>query len=251
MSFTPILSIEQVAPNQNSVEVTINDAILALEGAANALLSVNLSAANVTLTATQWRRNFFFRCTGHSVARTLFIPVGAASRFLAVQNDGTGSVELRLAAAAPGSGVTVPPGGEFVIFFDGTNPVSVGGGGASGGGSTALGFALSPEADTLTAGLAAHTFRMPYAMTLTGVRASLSAASVSGVVEVDINMNGVSIFSTRLTIDANEKTSLTALVPAVLSTTVLTDDAEITFDVDSAGTNAVGLKVWLIGTINP
>lgn len=92
------------------------------------------------------------------------------------------------------------------------------------------------------------TFRMPFAMTLWSVRASLTSASTSGTPTVDINESGVSILSTKLTIDVNEKTSVTAAVPAVISDTSLAFDAEITVDIDVAGANAAGLKVWLIGT---
>jgi hypothetical protein len=65
---------------------------------------------------------------------------------------------------------------------------------------------------------------------------------------VDINEGGTTILSTKLTIDANEKTSTTAATAAVISDSALADDAEITFDIDVAGTGAKGLKVWLLGT---
>jgi hypothetical protein len=45
-----------------------------------------------------------------------------------------------------------------------------------------------------------------------------------------------------------EKTSTTAATPAVISDSALADDAEITIDIDGAGTGAKGLKVYLIGT---
>lgn len=112
----------------------------------------------------------------------------------------------------------------------------------------ALGVALSDETTAITTGTAKTTIRMPFAMTLTGVRATLTTASSSGVVTVDINDGGVSILSTKLTVDATEKTSTTAATAAVISDAALADDAEITFDVDTAGTGATGLKVWLIGT---
>jgi hypothetical protein len=91
------------------------------------------------------------------------------------------------------------------------------------------------------------TFRMPYAFTVTAVRASLTTASSSGVVTVDINEAGTSILSTKLTIDQSEETSTTAATPAVISDTSLADDAEITIDIDGAGTGAAGLKVYLLG----
>jgi hypothetical protein len=110
-----------------------------------------------------------------------------------------------------------------------------------------IGIAVSDETTAITTGTAKVTFRMPFAMTLTGVRASLKTASSSGNPAIDVNEGGVSIFSTTLTIDATEKTSVTAATPAVISDAALADDAEITVDIDTAGTGAVGLKLWLIG----
>lgn len=121
---------------------------------------------------------------------------------------------------------------------------------ASGGGGPAtesLIIAVGDETTAITTGAAKVTFRMPYAFTLTGVRASLNNASSSGTPTIDINEGGVSILSTKLTIDASEKTSTTAAAAAVISDTALADDAEITIDIDTAGTGAAGLKVYLIG----
>jgi hypothetical protein len=67
------------------------------------------------------------------------------------------------------------------------------------------------------------------------------------LVTVDINEGGSTILSTKLSIDANEKTSTTAATAAVISDTALANDSEITFDIDAAGTGAKGLKVALIG----
>lgn len=109
-----------------------------------------------------------------------------------------------------------------------------------------LTLALSDEITNITTGVSKITFRAPYAWTLTRIpRASLAVASSGGAPAVDINVNGVSIFSTVLTIDEAEKTSTTAAVPAVLSTTSIPDDAEITMDIDTAGLGAKGLKVTL------
>ena len=107
---------------------------------------------------------------------------------------------------------------------------------------------VGDETTSITTGTAKVTFRMPYAFTLTAVRASLTTASSSGLPTVDINENGTTILSTKLTIDANEKTSTTAATAAVISDSSLADDAEITIDIDVAGTGAQGLKVTLIGS---
>ena len=111
-------------------------------------------------------------------------------------------------------------------------------------------IALSDETTVLTAGANAAKFRMPYAFTVTAVRAMLSTAGTgAALVTVDINENGSTILSTKLTIDASEKTSTTAATPAVISDTSLADDAEMTFDIDTIDTNnvATGLKVAIIG----
>ena len=110
--------------------------------------------------------------------------------------------------------------------------------------------AVSDETTALTTGTAKLTFRMPFAMTVTEVRASLSTAgTTSGTTTIDINEGGTSILSTKLTIDATEKTSTTAATAAVISDSALADDAEITIDIDAISTGATeaGLKVTLIG----
>lgn len=111
-------------------------------------------------------------------------------------------------------------------------------------------LACSDETTALTTGTAKITFRMPCAITVTSVRASLTTAQTSGnIFTVDINESGTSILSTKLTIDNTEKTSVTAATPAVISDSSLADDAEITVDIDQIGNgSATGLKITIIGT---
>lgn len=116
---------------------------------------------------------------------------------------------------------------------------------------TEIGIAASDETTAITTGTGKATFRMPYAMTVTDVRASLTTAgTTSGTTTIDINEGGTTILSTKLTIDATEKTSTTAATAAVISDTALADDAEITIDVDAitGGATEAGLKIWIIGT---
>lgn len=121
----------------------------------------------------------------------------------------------------------------------------------AGGTTTCIPIACSDETTALTTGTAKVTFRMPFAMTLTAVRASVTTAPTGSVLTVDINESGTSILSTKLTIDATEKTSTTAATPAVISDSALADDAEMTIDIDGVGSTVAGagLKVYLIGTI--
>jgi hypothetical protein len=111
-------------------------------------------------------------------------------------------------------------------------------------------IACSDETTALTAGTSKTTLRMPYAFTVSAVRASLSTAQATGsIFTVDINEAGTSILSTKLTIDNTEKTSTTAATAAVISDSSIADDAEITVDIDQIGDGtAKGLKVCLIGS---
>lgn len=110
--------------------------------------------------------------------------------------------------------------------------------------------ACSDETTALTTGTAKVTFRMPFAMTLTAVRASLTTAQTSGsILTVDINEGGGSILSTKLTVDNGERTSTTAVTAPVISDATLADDVEVTVDIDQIGDGtAKGLKICLIGT---
>lgn len=115
-----------------------------------------------------------------------------------------------------------------------------------------LGMAISDETTAITVnspGTPALTFRMPHAMTVTEVRANVNVAPTDQSLVVDINEGGTSILSTKLSIDATEKTSTTAATPAVISDSTLADDAEITVEVDQVGLTEAGkgLKIWLIG----
>ena len=115
--------------------------------------------------------------------------------------------------------------------------------------TTSFVVACSDETTALTTGTKV-TMRMPFAFTLTAVRASLTTAGTgANLVTVDIEQGGTTILSTNITIDATETTSTTASTPPVISTSALTDDASIDFDVDQIDSGGVsaGLKVYLIG----
>jgi hypothetical protein len=120
----------------------------------------------------------------------------------------------------------------------------------SGNPTESLVIACSDEVTAITTGSAKVTFRMPYAFTLSAVRASVTTAPTGSTIIIDINEGGATILSTKLSIDASEKTSTTAASQAVISNTALADDAEITLDFDAIGSTVAGagVKVYLIGT---
>ena len=110
--------------------------------------------------------------------------------------------------------------------------------------------AASDETTALTTGTAKITFRMPRAVTLTAVRASLTIAQTSGsLLTINIKESGTTILSTKITINNGQRTSTTATTPPMISDANLADDAEMTIDIDQIGDGtATGLKVMLIGT---
>lgn len=142
-------------------------------------------------------------------------------------------------------------GTNITLTYDDSGNVLTIASSGGGGGSVPIeiGVAASDETTNLAAGTAKVIFRSPAGFTLTEARASLSTASSSGEVEINIKKNGTTIFgSEKLTIDQGEKTSTTAATPADLEITDFDDDDEIQIDLDGAGTGATGLKIWLIGT---
>lgn len=109
---------------------------------------------------------------------------------------------------------------------------------------------IGDETTPFTAATGVYTFRMPYGFIFEDLRASLTTAgSTSGLTTIDINEGGVSILSTKLTIDVGETTSTTATTSHVFSDGTLADDAEITIDIDTitAGGTEAGLKIYFIG----
>jgi hypothetical protein len=114
-----------------------------------------------------------------------------------------------------------------------------------------LGIVASDETTALTTGTAKATFHMPFAMTLTGVKAGCTTAPTGATLTIDINEAGSTILTTKLTIDASEKTSATAATAAVIGGAgpALASDALMTIDIDQVGSSVAGagLKVYLIG----
>jgi hypothetical protein len=111
-------------------------------------------------------------------------------------------------------------------------------------------IAASDETTDLTAGTDKVRFRMPFAMTLTAVKASVNTAPTGSTLIVDINEGGVSILGDKLSIDASATTSVGATTPATITDSALADNAVISVDVDQIGATiaGAGLKVTLIGT---
>lgn len=108
---------------------------------------------------------------------------------------------------------------------------------------------VTDDATALATGTGKAYFDMPYDFTVTAVKAALATAQTSGsIVTVDININGSTMLSTKLTVDNTETSSSTAATAAVISSASVSADNRITVDIDQIGDGtAEGLTVTLIG----
>jgi len=107
--------------------------------------------------------------------------------------------------------------------------------------------ACSDETTQITTGTSKVTFLSPCSFTLTGSVASLSSSG-STLTTVNVKKANVTIYSTKVTIDANEFDSTTAATAPVITGGTWNQYDKITVDIDGAGTSAKGLKVLFTGT---
>lgn len=92
--------------------------------------------------------------------------------------------------------------------------------------------------------VSANVFELPFNATLQLIGAYVDVAGITGVATIDVNKNGTSILSTRITIDTTEKTSRTAVTQPVISVSSFLVGDLITVDIDTIqSTAAKGLTV--------
>jgi hypothetical protein len=152
------------------------------------------------------------------------------------------------------------PGSAQISITESDETVGAGGNGA-GSGATGTGQSapapqresfyvpLTDKTSTLATGESTQDFIVPYALTLSEVQAQLSTVQASGsIFRVDIRANGVSILSTKITIDNTERSSITAATPPVISAPSLAKGDRLTFHIEQVGTGGKGPAVTLIGT---
>lgn len=117
-------------------------------------------------------------------------------------------------------------------------------------------FVISAAASDVDSDLEVGTnkavFFAPYDMTLTEIFAGLGTVCTGSTFITDVNVNGSSILSAKISIDASESTSLTAATPPVISSASLTkgDKMEIDFDQVGAINTGKAHTVYLKGTLS-
>lgn len=239
-----------VAQGQVTDGVTaINNRDNRVESAAFGYVPFSIDATPATMTSAEFWEGSFFQLAAGSPGPggpvTLNVPAEERGPFVVYNNSGqTVTVQISGQAATP---PTIANGDVATFVSDGINVRTAAGASGSAGSSPYHDtIAASDETTDITTGVAKVTFYMPAAVTLSEVFIGLSDPSSSGVVRADLNKAGVSIFSTRPSIDATENTSLTGTA-AVLSTTSFAKGDRMTIDIDDAGTDAKGLKLTMIG----
>jgi hypothetical protein len=195
-----------------------------------------------SLTGTQTFTNKTL--TSPKIGTAIFDTSG--NELIALTATGSAVNEITLANAATNNPPTLSAtGGDTNISV----LLSPKGAGSWYGNREVMIIALSDETTAITTGTAKITFHMPYNFKLLQVKAGLTTASSSGNPAFDLNDDGASVFSTTITIDANETFSDTAATPSALTGTPLSiaSGSVMTIDVDTAGTGAKGAKLYLIG----
>jgi hypothetical protein len=132
MSQTPNLLITEVAANQNQKEVTINQAIIELEAAFTSAVTIAMTDADYTLTATedgQAYGNLAFQFTGTITANRHIILPNTPKLYLIMNNTNASlGVDLIIkCATGGGSTVSVAVSSSLytIVFCDGTNVVGI------------------------------------------------------------------------------------------------------------------------------
>lgn len=128
---TPILQNDLMAEGDNQKYLLFNDALVALEDADNRAMALDLTSADHAFVDSEILRYALFKCSGHTVARTLTVPqtVGdgtyACNRKFAIRNDGTAQITVTNGAA--GNEVTIGAGTTGLLHTNGTDVFSLGG----------------------------------------------------------------------------------------------------------------------------
>lgn len=132
MSKSLILSIDEVAENQNNKHLTINEAISALESASNRRLPKSALTADVVLTEAEFTRYFLFDVSSQTTERFVILPellagLNSPQRFFAVRNSGAYNLTVKSSnTLVGGTTVVVTSGTTTFLHLAGYDVSSLG-----------------------------------------------------------------------------------------------------------------------------
>jgi hypothetical protein len=103
---------------------------------------------------------------------------------------------------------------------------------------------LGDKTTALAVGESTVDFLFPFAGELVAVYGGATTAQTSGsILTLDMRINTVSVFSTLITVDNNERSSHTAATPPVLSAPSFEQGDRATFHITQVGTGGKGAWV--------
>lgn len=108
-------------------------------------------------------------------------------------------------------------------------------------------IALSHEQSEISAQAGVLTMPVPKDIEVQSVVGWVNKASTSGNISIDINLDGVSVFSQELTIEQGDNSSETASTPAILIQPNWDRGQVLSIDIDAAGDAAEGAKIIISG----
>lgn len=175
----------------------------------------------------------FTNIVGFSVTSTTGLTLGSTTAML---------------LQSTGSQITIDPATKLIILDSNASQGAAGmflGGDATGNATWQYEMAVLPiSAGNLTSDITEDTevgyVEVPYDCTILQVWASVIEAPTGSGITMDMNLEGVSILSTPITIDATERRSKLAAVQPVLSTTTADEGDFITIDIDAKGSTNPG-----------
>ena len=188
---TPILDIVELVSSQAQKEVTINEALVDLEGAANDTVDIGVTGADpadVSVTAAQFTRHYRFRLTPTGTApvasagRFFHLDIPATKRAFVVTNDTAVEARVKITGATAATSDPTIPAGESRSFYSGGAAVDSTGGGGGGGGS--------PGTDTVL-GIEEDGTAIPGARTLNFARGITATADSTDSTKVNVVVGSV------------------------------------------------------------
>lgn len=254
MATTPILGITEVAENQNSKHITINDGFVQLESSVNARFDVDMSGgSDVTLTELDYTTYYIYRAIDATGIQKLIVPDSVngvtTSRTLFVTND-SGSFDLEVeAGVAPANTITVPAGGKALLHVAGDTITSLfaAGGGASATGDEVIMGIFVPGTLGNAAELLRHVFvrAVDFPDEFVGARGSVGTNPVA-VNNFTVSRNAVAIGNIAIsTGGVFTFTTIAATVESFAVGDILTITNQVTADANLAdvGVTLFGKKV--------
>ena len=134
---TPNLNIPEIAASQDQKEVTINEALAALDNAANNTLVIEVDV-DIVLTEDLFTRNAIFELSQGTIAAdfTISLPSSDNKRLFAINNLSDYGVTIA-------SNITIASGSASILYYNGTTLYTIGGGGSGSGLTTSQTEALT------------------------------------------------------------------------------------------------------------